>query len=231
MGLNKVKVGSNMYQRWITHTWNPLAGACLHNCSYCSTNRLKRFPVINNKYSGEIRIDEKELFTNLGKGNFIFVCGQNDLFAKGVSSNYIRRIFIQCSRYDNKYLFQTKNPKRLHDFVLPENSIFCVTIETNRWYPNIMNNSPTPLNRLHELRKLYAYSNIPIYLTLEPLMDFDSYFVNEIKKVFPIHVNIGSDSGNNGIPEPSKEKILELIEELKRFTKVVQKKNLKRLLK
>ena len=49
----------------------------------------------------------------------------------------------------------------------------------------------------------------------------------------PVQVNIGADSSpkHNNLPEPSKEKILELIAELGNFTKVVQKKNLKRLLK
>ena len=46
----------------------------------------------------------------------------------------------------------------------------------------------------------------------------------------PIQVNIGADSGGNNLPEPSKEKIIELIFELEKFTKVKQKKNLKRLL-
>ena len=29
----------NMYD-FITHTWNPIKGKCLHNCSYCY---MKRF--------------------------------------------------------------------------------------------------------------------------------------------------------------------------------------------
>jgi hypothetical protein len=40
-----------------------------------------------------------------------------------------------------------------------------------------------------------------------------------------------TNSIRNGLPEPPKEKILELIAELEKFTKVVQKKNLGRLLK
>ena len=54
-----------------------------------------------------------------------------------------------------------------------------------------------------------------------------------IKTCNPIQVNIGADSSHkrNKLPEPPKEKILELIEELEKFTSVVQKKNLRRLLK
>lgn len=43
-------------------------------------------------------------------------------------------------------------------------------------------------------------------------------------------VNIGADSGKNNLSEPSAEKVRALIDELSKFTKVVQKKNLRRLL-
>ncbi|MFX1295603.1 MAG: hypothetical protein ACFFD2_12230, partial [Promethearchaeota archaeon] len=70
------------------------------------------------------------------------------------------------------------------------------------------------------------------YITIEPIMDFDlNKFVQLIKVSYPKQINIGADSGNNHLPEPSKEKILELISELKKFTIVHKKKNLNRLLK
>ena len=47
----------------------------------------------------------------------------------------------------------------------------------------------------------------------------------------PDFVNIGADSKNNGLPEPSKEKVLELIDRLNEFTEVRNKKNLKRILR
>ena len=65
-------------------------------------------------------------------------------------------------------------------------------------------------------------------------MDFDLLeFVKLIKMCTPVQVNIGADSNQkrNKLPEPPKEKILELIGELEQFTTVVQKKNLRRLLK
>jgi len=54
--------------------------------------------------------------------------------------------------------------------------------------------------------------------------------VEMIKTCGAIQVNVGADSGNHHLPEPPKEKILELISELKNFTKVHLKKNLKRLI-
>lgn len=65
------------------------------------------------------------------------------------------------------------------------------------------------------------------YVTIEPIMDFDlPKLVELIKMCEPIQVNIGADSGNNNLPEPS---AIDLIEELKQFTTISKKNNLKRL--
>lgn len=232
MSLNKSK--GNMYE-WVNHTWNPLAGECPHRCSYCSTNKLMRYPGIKNKYSGEPRIDEKQMKTNLGKGNFIFVCAQSDLFAEGVPSGIIWQILDYCDEFDNQYLFQTKNPESIANYaehpVISEKSVICTTIETNRHYPHIMRDSPTPLNRALAMNYLSNDIGLKSFLTIEPVMDFDlDDFTEYIKNFNPVQVNIGADSGNNNLPEPSKEKIQELIERLKAFTKVELKTNLKRIM-
>ena len=65
-------------------------------------------------------------------------------------------------------------------------------------------------------------------------MDFDlPELIEIIQHCKPVQVNIGADASpkRNKLPEPPKEKILELIAELEEFTTVVQKKNLRRLLK
>jgi hypothetical protein len=70
------------------------------------------------------------------------------------------------------------------------------------------------------------------YITVEPVMDFDlGRFVEIIKACSPRQVNIGADSGNNRLPEPSREKIWSLVKELCRFTQVRMKANLTRILK
>jgi hypothetical protein len=69
-------------------------------------------------------------------------------------------------------------------------------------------------------------------ITIEPVMDFDVItFADMILSCKPVQVNIGADSGNNHLPEPSPEKIAALIEALQPFTRVHLKKNLKRLYK
>jgi hypothetical protein len=52
-------------------------------------------------------------------------------------------------------------------------------------------------------------------------------------KLISIHkqVNIGADSSGKKLPEPSKEKLLQLIEEIQKYTVIHSKRNLSRLLK
>jgi len=71
-----------------------------------------------------------------------------------------------------------------------------------------------------------------IFLTLEPILNFDlDEFVLMIKDINPSFINIGADSKNNHLNEPSKEKVLELIKELEKFTEVRIKSNLNRIIK
>ena len=63
-------------------------------------------------------------------------------------------------------------------------------------------------------------------------MDFDlEEMIRLIHLCHPEQVNIGADTGNNQLPEPPKEKVLELIAALEEFTTVKQKSNLSRILK
>jgi len=180
-----------------------------------------------------VRFDESELKTDLGSDNFIFVGSSCDIFAKGISDFWILKTLSHCEKFNNKYLFQSKNPWRFLDYidacVVSDKSVMCTTMETNRFYPDIMKDCPPISDRsfaMHEISKV-----IKTYITIEPIMDFDlDEFIITIKNANPTQVNIGADSGNNHLPEPPKDKILELINELKKFTNIDQKRNLQRLL-
>jgi DNA repair photolyase len=231
MGLNKSK--GNMYPH-ISHTWNPLGGKCPHACTYCSTNKLMRYPVIKEKYSGPPRLIEKELTTNLGKGNFIFVCAQNDLFAKGVSDDIIMRVLEHCKKYDNKYLYQTKNPERFHDFLhyMRRDAVLCTTIESNTDHFVNDESTPPPIERAAALSHITKEWFNPVHITIEPIMKFElPRLVRFLEISHPAQINIGADSGNNNLPEPSTSEIKELLSELSELDcEVVIKDNLKRLL-
>jgi hypothetical protein len=90
-----------------------------------------------------------------------------------------------------------------------------------------MKNCPSPADRAVHMSRQKGDK----YITIEPIMDFDlESFISMIELIKPVQVNIGADSGNNGLPEPPKEKILALIKRLEQFTTIHNKTNLKRLL-
>ncbi len=220
--LNKQK--GDMY-RFVTHTWNAIKGKCSHDCSYCY---MKRFP------QNPIRLDEKELKTDLGENNYIFVGSSTDMFADDIPKEWIFKVLEHCNNYPkNKYLFQTKNPKRFHYFLfwMPKNIILGTTMETNDMTGyGEHSKAPLPSWRISEFDKLPE--EIEKMITIEPIMDFNVMtFHLWLEKCKPEFVNIGADSTRNNLPEPPKEKIEKLIKELEKFTKVNLKSNLKRLMK
>jgi DNA repair photolyase len=214
------KQSGNMYG-FITHTWNTIKGKCSHDCIYCY---MKRFEL------KEVRFDEKELKTNLGENNFIFVGSSNDMFAENIPDDWILKTLNICEKFNkNKYLFQTKNPKRylkFSDYTIISNSILCCTLETNRYYK--ISNAPFTKERAWWMKSL-GFENMMI--TIEPILDFDlDDFIKIITKIKPIQVNIGADSKKHNLPEPDQEKIKELIIGLQENgIKVFIKENLKRL--
>ena len=218
MGLNISK--GNMYD-WVTHTWNTIKGKCPHGCSYCYVKRFGKQP--------DLYLDQKEFKTDLGFHNVIFIGSGCDIFANSIPKEWICETMNYARKFKNSYLYQTKNPQRMYEFyyMMGDFDRVCTTIETNRVYPDIMGITPNPEDRAFWL-SMFAFNR---YLTIEPIMDFDlNEMVELIKLCNPVQVNIGSDSGHNNLPEPPKEKILELISELEKFTVIDQKKNLKRLL-
>lgn len=203
-------------------------GFIVHNCY------MKRFGK-----QKAVGFDELELKTSLytddftrRQNNFIFVGSSCDMFAEDIPADWILKTLQHCNKhFFNDYLFQTKNPKRLFNYLgnIPLRSSICTTIETNRFYPEIMANSPRPCERAGWMKKITQFKKL---VTIEPIMDFDfDDMVSFIISCEPTQVNIGADSGNNHLPEPSKEKLLALIDELKKFTVIDQKRNLNRLLK
>lgn len=218
---------------FVSHTWNPLGGFCPHNCGYCSTGGLRnRFPNLKEKYSGPPRLIESEL-VSLGRDKFIFVCAQNDLFARNIPGEVIERILDHCKQYENKYMFQTKNPERIFDYIekIPAGSVICSTIESNRSYLEISDDCPDPIDRALALNEVANY--FPVMITIEPILDFDKEeFLSYLKISRSYQINIGADSGNNKLPEPGKEKLSKLIEEISSGFRanLHLKNNLKRIL-
>lgn len=225
--MNKVK--GNMYP-FVTHTWNPLAGECANGCSYCSTKRLReRYSSLREKYSGKPRIIDKEM-NNLGKGNFVFVVAQNDLFAHDVPDKLITQIFEHMDYFkENTFLVQSKNTQHMFDFLserpwfLKDNLILCTTIEREtkeiraEWFKKI--------NHPHK------------HVTIEPIgLINPPLFIRMLTEINPQQINIGANSNPNVTSnewlESGSTDIKRLIDGIKRNIpecKIVLKSNLKRL--
>jgi len=175
-----------------------------------------------------IRFDEKELKTDLGTGNFIFVGSSCDMFAKDVPIKWIDETTNYCKQFDNQYLFQSKNPARFYNCSFPKKTILATTIESNRMYSSVYSKAITVNFRANLMAGLKYHQRM---VTIEPIMDFDlEEFVELIDSIKPFQVNIGADSKRHNLPEPSRQKVQELISELKKFDmNIFLKDNLKRL--
>lgn len=212
---------------WVSYTWNPLAGKCQHDCHYCY---MKRSFLGNlKKYKGEVRLAEEELDTDLGSDRTIFVGSATDIFGEWVPESAIKSILSYCRKFPNNYLFQSKNPGRIAEFLelLPKNSIIGTTLETNREY-NI-SQAPQPPQRYQDFLSIEYPRKM---VSIEPILDFDlEEFLMWIEKINPEFVSIGADSKNYDLQEPDSNKIEELIKGIKAFTEIRSKKNLKRVIK
>lgn len=231
MKLNVSK--GNMYE-FITHTWNPIKGKCFHDCAYCYMKEINPNPT-------QVHLVEDEFIGFFPANTFIFIDSSADLFAVDVPDEWINRVLDFC--HDNtehfqpserpRFLIQTKNPARILDFInhpllAPERKqiVACTTIETNRHYPDIMNNAPLPQHRAKAMAEI-AKCGIKTYVTIEPIMDFDlDELVELIKMCKPEQVNIGKNTSKLiQLPEPTRFAVANLIFHLICSTKIKIKKN------
>jgi DNA repair photolyase len=227
MGLNRSK--GQMYE-WVSHTWAAIQG-CTYQCSYCYVKSFKPHPP---KMSLELPFPNLYSKWRNDKGEWItlktiFVAHCSDLFA--ADENIITTVLNHCKIYHrNSYVFQTRNTKRVLDFLplIPENSMIGTTIETNRNVQHI-GGAPSCDFRSRWLKEIPKKT----FVTIEPILDFDLQPLLElIVDAKPSFVNIGADSKQHYLQEPSKEKILSLLSGLTECgIEIRQKSNLERLLK
>jgi len=231
----KVSKG-NMYS-WVTHTHAHLGGECPHKCVYCYVDnpRFGRVP----RYTGPVRLIENEFKLGYGSCKTIFIEHMNDLFASDVPDEFIRRIINHCLEWpNNTYVFQTKNPDRYNAYlnIMPRDCILGTTIETNRDIPGI-SNAPVPQERAKAMMFLSANTahrilvTFKTFVTIEPVLDFDvDVLANWIAMINPEFLNLGADSKNHNLPEPTVEKVMALVAKLHEYgIELREKHNLQRL--
>jgi len=219
---------------FIDGTWNPIKGLCPFFCIYCYMLAIfKRF-----KQNSTMRLEQKELQTKLGSGNFIFVGSSTDMWSYPVESAWVVQVLDHCLSYpDNKYLFQSKSPKRFLEFLehplmsaLKEQLVFATTIETNRDI-SAFSKADSIEERIAAMTRLRELG-YQVMITVEPVRLFDhAELVAMLHQIAPFQVNIGFNSSKTvKLPEPSRDEIIALVQELRTFTNVHLKSNSDRVI-
>ena len=169
---------------WTDATWSPVTG-CLHGCEYCYARRIvQRFGDKNDeewhdlyqpfyKIDGKInpypygfaptfhryRLDEPQ---KIKKPSKIFVCSMADLFGDWVPDEWIQEVFETCKKApQHKYLFLTKNPKRLCELANMDK----LPADNNFWYGSTV----TSKNSLRYPGRFRDNTFLSIEPLLEPL--------------------------------------------------------------
>ena len=229
LALNKST--GNMY-KFVTHTWNPIKGICYHQCRYCYMRYLLNEPFLRPPV-----LVEGEFSRNLNEAKVLFVGSSIDMFAKDIPDEWITKILDHCASFNEDkpegghivFLLQSKDPARILQFAhhpIMDHAIVATTLETNRYVPDIMGNSPAMEARAAAMKKI-ADRGIYTMVTAEPLMEFDlDEFVDIIRRCNPRRVNIGKNSAKDyRVPEPNPKKVQDLVTSLWAFTRVEIKKN------
>ena len=217
-------VKGHMYNE-VYATWNPLKGSCFHSCPYCYVLKM------STKKQKPIHVDEDAFRIDLESGHTIMIVSGCDLFAEDIPDECITRALDYADKFDNIYWLQSKNPARMLDFVdhpVMKKAVLLTTIETNRDYNEFMGKAPGVVTRADAMAKLHKLG-LRKMVTVEPMMAFDrAALVGLIRKCSPEQVNLGVNTNTHiSLPEPEKVDVLKLINELKGFTEVVVKDNLK----
>lgn len=149
------------------------------------------------------------------------------MWAKEVPELWIADVINHCMAFNNRYLFQSKNPSRFKDWTFPTDTILGTTIESNRCCCDFTPKAPCTSQRYLTMKDIPYHKMVSI----EPIMNFGlDILVDWIKQIAPEFVSIGADSKGHHLPEPPANKIKALIEALQEITEVKIKDNLKRIL-
>ena len=113
---------------------------------------------------------------------------------------------------------------------LKEQLVFTTTIETNRDI-SAFSKADSIEERVAVMAEL-SKLGYQVMITVEPVMQFDfAELVAMLRQIAPFQVNIGSNSNKSvNLPEPTRDELVALIDELRTFTNVHLKSNSDRIL-
>ncbi len=216
---------------------------CTMQCSYCNVRslvekRLKDAP----KYARgmEPGLAERELSKGFKPGEWVFVGYMGD-----VACQPDRNVDLVMERIRNmpevNFYFQSKSPQIFVDWITrsggafpPPNVTFGTTLETNR-QTGAVSKAPPPIARF-EAMVILRNMGWRLMVSVEPVMDFDlTTLAFWLLYLEPDYIFLGADNYNNGLPEPSSDKLRSLISAIKSLpnpgTTLIQKPGLERLLR
>ncbi len=222
----------------VTRTWNPITG-CKHYCKYCWARMLveTRLRKVTRKYAEGFvpKLHEKELDVCFKPGELVFVADMGDMFGDWVPEKWIYRVLEVVERFpQTTFLFLTKNPRRYYalksTLCLHRNAIFGATIETDLDELYIgygISRAPLPSERIAYMKALRCLRKM---VSIEPIIDFSSprSFAEKIAEIEPEFVYIGYDNYDNRLPEPTLDKTLELIDNLRQHGITVYEKTIRK---
>jgi len=212
-------------------TWNPYVG-CRFNCIYCvpsfqrQAKRRRRWCEKCYEYKPHFH---PERLSRLPNTKVIFACAYGDIAFANL--DWVDEIIKVIENHPEKtFYLQTKDPEAFRNFNdiygLPDNLLLGVTLETNedifmtpsrfRHYHQI-SLAPSPRKRLNCIMEI---RNLIDYITIEPILDFSWSFLEDLRTVNPRFIYVGYDNHNCQLPEPTQNKTMKLIEELRKFTEV-----------
>lgn len=209
-------------------TWSVFTGCCF-SCAYCWAKRMAETRLAKSpKYARgfEPTFHPKELARKFRPGEFVFISSMGDI-SFIAPADFQSILTVIANSPETTFLLQTKNPRC---FVTSEKSfpniIVGTTIETNRDTSQI-SEAPLPKDRYHSLCLIPARH----FLSIEPIMDFDlDGLLRWIEDINPEIIEIGADNYKNNLPEPSWDKVENLLDELTYLGfEVKQKEGLERL--
>ncbi|MGC8937154.1 MAG: DUF5131 family protein, partial [Candidatus Methanomethylicaceae archaeon] len=173
------------------------------------------------------KLNEDELKKKFN-GGIVFVSDMGDMFAETVPDDWIVRVLDHVRKFPStEFLFLTKNPRRYHEFLdlFPENSMLGATVETDDdSLAKAVSKAPPPSDRLEAM---YLLKWDKKFISVEPIMEFTDYFPIKIAETKPSMVFVGYDNYGNGLPEPSLQWTMWLMDELERRGIEVRRKTIR----
>ena len=194
---------------------------CNFDCTYCAFSNSLRRSACTRCQAFEPHAHLEVLNRNPPKtneGEFLTMGLTGDIaFATDIE---MKATVAYCEKWsDRTFLIQTKAPHLFITYNFPENVILDCTIESDLTYP--YSKAPTVIYRQEIMASgpVQRQKN-PKWITVEPIMGFSDGFADFLEEIHPDVVYVGYDSKNNHLIEPSLERTMMFIEQVKRFAEV-----------